>query len=677
MHVAGRTRALTAACACACACAVAVVACGAHPGAHGPRRSGAPAATWATEVPPFRLPANAARLWVDDTRAVVALAPGSFAAIDLATGATTSKVTPDVLGELAAIVRFGDGRMIVMITREDRLRMYQLGPDLGLELLREDADEGWGDASIAVAGSGTIAMSGEDRPLQLYAADGITPGRTLSATGSPDTGWDSLYFADGDRRLLARHQGLMYSFDVATGAATAFESGRWYGGSGGTTGLALVDGMLATCDLTTGVVSSIAALNSDAALSRDGTRAARVDDGAVLIHDTTTKAVVARFTLGPVLSAGAKLAFTPSGKQLVVTTGAIVRVVDLSAGTISPLGSGPYRSPSFLAVTRDHVVAGGDRVRRWPAGGGPAETVGPDDPETTDGAVSPSGALIVAARTLPRRADTALADTELTLWRSTPTAPAPVETARWIRHDSIATVGLDDDGLLLVGAWQNRDGDTPGRNLIDLGRPRGGWKRLIEVHYDGYVDSIDAPTRLAALSRVGTVRVVQLPGLAAASTASIPSCDSSGNVHLDGALHLLATDDDKTVWVWDVSHSEGKRIAAGGFTGRVGEVEFVPGRSELVMDLDDRIGVWDYRAGHATSLPVHGIIGKVALDPDATRVAVGLTNGRIMVFALADVRAGTAETISPGSPDQTCNADPLAPPGDPSTDRGWNDGDGP
>jgi hypothetical protein len=252
--------------------------------------------------------------------------------------------------------------------------------------------------------------------------------------------------------------------------------------------------------------------------------------------------------------------------------------------------------------------------------------------------------------------------TGVAVWRN---AATPTEAGKWTRRGSIATVALDDDGAVLIGGWQSRPEDgAPGYNMIEVGQARGGWNRLLQVHYDSYVDAIDATTRLAALSRSGAVRLIQLPGVTPISTANIPSCDGTGNVHLDGVGRRIATDDDKSVWIWDVSKRTGKNIAAGEFSGRVGQVVFVPDRTELVMDLDDRVGVWDYEAGRVVSTPVNGIIGKVSIDAAATRVAVGMTNGRILVFPLAELRRGAIETIAASVDDRTCNADPLAAPGE-------------
>jgi hypothetical protein len=640
-----------------------VAACGSPRGGTLVVPDDGPVVTWANPEPPYRLPAHTGALWVDDRRAVVACDAGWTAEVDLATGAVTTRRS-DLLGSIATIARLADGRLIGIATKDERLRIYQVGADLAVTLLREDPDPGWVSPTIAVAADGRVALAGGGHPLDLYETDATTPVRTLSIAGATDHHWSKVLFADGDRRLLAQRGNELYVFDLATGIPTLVGYGAWAAAARGTLALAEIDAKLVVIDIATAATTSELAENftaGGAVLSPDATLAARVDGNAVLVQDTTSKAVVARFDLGAAFAGGPygwDLAFTPSGRQLVVAGGSIVRVVDLVAGTITAAGDGPYATPAFIAVSREHVIAGGDRVRRWPVRGGAAETIGPDEPDVRDGAVTPSGSLIATARRVARTAADR-PESELTVWRN---SPVGIQVTRKLRKDSIASVAIDDAGQLMVGGWRRADGDAPGRNVIDVGRTAAGWKRLVEVHYDSYIDMIDPVTRLAAVSRAGAVRLIQLPGVAPVSTAAIPGCSSSGNVHIDGTGRRIATDDDRELWIWDAGAAKGVRIAAAAFSDPVGEVVFVPGTTEVVFANGHRVGLWDYTTRRAVGTPITGVVGRIALDAAGTRVAVGQKNGRILVIGLGELRKGTPITLAPGADVPACVEDPLAPP---------------
>jgi hypothetical protein len=652
--------------AAAAAAAIAVAACG------GPRPrppAEAPAASWATPLPPYRLPHRPEVMWVDDRRAVVAIRAGWLAEVDLATGAVRSRRTDGVLGDPGPIAQLADGRLIHLVTREvdggARLRFYTIDAELGLVLDREEPGRQWMRPSLAVAGTGAgarIALAGLLEPIQLYSPDAARAERSLAAHGP--TGWSHLAVTGDGSIVVGRWGGDLVAIDLATDAKTTLATGMTLFGAArtGTRVLAGVGGRLIVLDARAPEAppAQLAAEVPDvAAISADGTRVARIADDAIVVHDTTTRLVVARFALDPLdESTTAHLAFAPSGKALVVVLGAIVRVIDLEAGTISDAGPGPYTNPAFLAVTRDAIVAGADAVRRWPLAGGAGVVIGPDEPAVTDGALAPSGELVVTARPLLDAPldDAAGPELEVTVWRVGPAA----ELARWTRGDSISTMAIDDDGAVVLGAWRSRDGASK-RNVIDAGAPRGRWRRLLAVHYDGYVDAIDS-RGLAAVSRQGAVRVIELPGAGVVSAATIPTCAGSGLVDLDARGRRLATTDGTRSFVFDVATPVGRRIAAAAFPATVGHGVFVPGTTELVLDLDDRLAVWDYAADRAVATPVGGIVGKLALDPGATRVATVLTNGRLVVFPLAALRRGDPVAIAPGGPEPSCEADPLAPP---------------
>jgi WD40 repeat protein len=626
-----------------------------------------PAVTWATELPAYRLPARPAAVLVDDTRLVVALSSGAIAAVDLATGAMTTRAAPGN-GEVVALFRGAAGVAIVAFeTKDTRLALFTVDDDLALRALREDPDPGWSRTTIAAAPDGRLAMAANERPLTLYDADG-TPGKTMFVTSVRDLGWDDLAFADGGKYLLADRAGTLHSFEVATGIGIAGVDGEVIAASDGTTAIAVIDTALTLIDARTLQPLGELARPADrlAAISRDGALVARVDDTSVMIHDTASRRMIARYALGPSHGGIGYIAFTPRGDRIVVVSGSVVRVLDVASGALSDPGPGPYETPAFLRVTRQRVIAADDRIRSWPVGGGPPVLVGPDEAAGGDAALSPSAGWVVMSRALPTVGDAAK-ELELITW---PLTGEHTPRARYRRKDSVSSIAIDDAGDIVVGAWRGADGDLPGHNVIDAGDAAGGWERLLEVHYDGYVDAIDAETRLAAISSGGAVRVVQLPGRASVASAAIPGCDSGGGVHLDGAGRRLATDNDKALWIWSFADRRAIKVGAAGLeTGKVGSVAFVPGRTEVVIDLDERIAIWDYTGGPVLGTPVDGVIGRLAVDPAGTRVAAAQSNGRILVFALADLRKGTPEATTEATSEERCDRDPLAAPADRNTTR--------
>jgi hypothetical protein len=618
-----------------------------------------PAVTWSTPLPPYRLPGRPSQILVDDRRLVAVQSSGAITAVELATGATTSRTTP-IDGDLVAAFRGADGAAVVAVEKDEHLAFYAVGDDLALALIREDPDPGWTRTSIAVAPDGRLAMSGASRPLIVYDADG-NPGPAL---GGGAVGWSGLAFADGGKRLLGEHAGELHSFELATGAQlTVGLDGEVVSAGDGPKVLALVANALVLLDVTT-LISPEELANpgkASAAMSRDGTQVARLDETSVMIHDTASRRIVARYALGASYSSLGDIAFTPRGDRVVIVSGAVVRVLDVASGALTDAGPGPYDYATFLRFTRDRLIAHDDRIYSWPINGGAATTIGPDEPAGGDGALSPSAEWVVISRSLPRIDPNAPISVEVTTW---PLSGDGAPRARYKRMDTVSSIAVEDSGDILVGAWRSSENDQPGHNVIDAGDEAGNWRQLIEVHYDGYVDAIDAATRLAAISSGGAVRVIELPGTAAIASASIPTCDSGGAVNLDAAGRRLATDDDKTLWIWSFAERPTRKVGAAGLRGKIGDVEFVPGRTEVVIDLDERIAIWDYTGGPVRSTPVEGVVGRLAIDAAGTRVAATQSNGRIHVFSLADLRKGSPEETNEPAADQRCERDPLEPPGD-------------
>lgn len=631
-----------------------------------------PATTWSTELPPYRLPGRPVAMIVDDARAVFAIEPDRVAAIDLATGALTSRRTPGIKGDIAGIARDAHGGLSVAFVHDAKLAIYTVGTDLALALDHDSPDDGWDGAVIASAPDGQLALAAEHHRLVLFTADG-SPGATpIYPPGTSDLGWDDLMFAAHGTLLLARYGGGLYAFDTKTGVPTRDDpigSGTWVAASDGAHAIAEIDNVLTVMELATAIQHELARPSTRfAAVSPDGSLAARLDDSSVMINDLATRRVTARYALGASQGPTGLIGFTPRGDRVVIAAGLTVRVLDVATGTLTDPGPGPYASPTFLAMTRTQVISGADRLRRWSVTGGAPEVLGPDGLELTDGALAPDASRYVTAHALPKASDDAPTVLAVETWPIAATADT-APTASWTRDDSIASIAIDGDGVITVGAWHTSTEAVPGHNVIERGETPGAWHRLLEVHYDGYVDAIDAQTQLAVVSSGGAVRVVQLPGAAPVAALDIPSCDSGGAVHLDATGKRVATDDDKTLWLWSFADGPATVIGAAQFAGKVGDVVFVPGSPEVAIDLDDRIGLWNYATGAIVAQPIDGVVTRLAVDPGGLRVAAALSSGRLLVFALAELRAAPAEPTTDGAPQSHCPRDPLEPPGDrrPST----------
>jgi hypothetical protein len=383
-------------------------------------------------VPAWRLPADARAVFVDDKRAVASIAAGWIAEVDLATGAVRSRRTPiaDRSGELS-MHRAGDGRIVTAIVTGDRMRLYAIEPDLGVTLVRQDRARRWVGFNFAIAGDGRVVGAGTHEPLATWASD-LSRSELALAT---ERGFQGITFAAGDRKLLASRGGTLYVVELIDRAPAILRAigDGWWLATGGSRALAAIDDNVVVVDLEKlaidKTIESIAGLPPAAALSPDGTHVALASAGTVRVRELAS-GITASLDLGPTPSVQT-LRFTPDGRRVVAFAGATVRVVDVAGRSITAPGDGPHGKPSFVAVTRDAVIAGHDRTRRWPIGGGAAKQLGPDKPAFDDGAVSPSGKLVAVSH----------GNGDVSAWR----IDSGAVLGEWKRSDRISTLALDDN----------------------------------------------------------------------------------------------------------------------------------------------------------------------------------------------------------------------------------------
>ena len=551
--------------------------------------------------------------------------------------------------------------------------------------------------AIAVMPDGRLAIGGRDHVTYLT-SDGVIAGRLDVPAGEVDTIAPT---ADGAQLVLSGRRGAILELDATTGAELARIDGATdgYGEARLLPGeqrlVAARDGSVVVLDRATGKEMATIAATGYWAASPDGTRIAREieDDGT---HDGTAVEVVTidggattRFRAARELRAlgwsadgvwvltgdehGQIAAWTPDGTRAwsvetgewtldivpapgggriaVTTTDETVRVIDVAARAVLDPGDGHVGPVTHVAFAGDRLVsAGADDTLRWwdPATGRQiAQAAVGGEPRAL--AVGTGGAVHVqveheldAPRSFADGHGSTILGAALETW-----SPAPERTARVELDDRLLGLTLDDDGALHAvdrGVWYTVD---PTTGAVDR---RSGHHRMTRG------DTAIAPggARAAFVFR-GEVLLV-----GGASDVRLPTthCSRAASVAIGrGGTPVAVIDATSTLRWWnpDGTLIASRRIPGGGWGSAIS-----PGGTEAIFLAAEGLVVADLAAGGARRITIPRP-SAFALSADGARIAVGLRDGRIGVWRLAELLAGSAAVeVTPGglpADDHSCPED--------------------
>lgn len=223
-------------------------------------------------------------------------------------------------------------------------------------------------------------------------------------------------------------------------------------------------------------------------------------------------------------------------------------------------------------------------------------------------------------------------DNLIILWARADETHAPKKLKELTGHtDDVHGIAQPDDGKHLISGSDDTTVrvwtvDTNESNVLS-----GHQKQVTSV-------AVDSDGRLAASgSRDSTVRLWDLKALKMVSTLSGHASDVlSVAFSPDGTL-VASASYDKTCRLWDVTTGECLRTFEG-HTDWVFSVTFTPDGRHIVSGAGDKsVAVWNLDTGELVdTASLEADIADIAVAPNGTMIAAGLSNGVVVLLNLVD-----------------------------------------
>jgi hypothetical protein len=619
-----------------------------------------PDAVWSTPVPPYRLSSTPLALWADDKRAVAvvkSLDETRVAGIDLATGAVTYSAPVNIKLPMRLIVKLSSGDLVGIGGSHESPQVFTIDP---VKLTMTPRQSALGSTSLrlidraAVGPDGTIVLGGISQTLWTLSPDLGAAKKIETATG-----WRGLAFVDAKRLIGSNNRDEVWSIDPS-GATPKTRipgaRGTVLAASPAGTAVASHDDGSVLFDLATGAERAKLSLGKlqSAAYSADGATLFVHERGDLVIRDGSTGAEKKRIAIGTGYtydSATARMVVA-SSKHVVAMAGAAVRVVDVTAGTVPPLGSEPTRAPRLLAFSGDDLISIGLGSALKFSSTGKAEPIaGLDTHDMSTAALSPSGKLLAIAD------DNGVVVLDLA---STTKQARPVA--------DVGTVAISDDAMVTF----DRSDFDKGATTIDTVAPGGKVDNLVAVHIDSTVDSFTTDAKRAVITRGGNAVIYDLAADKAIAKAAVPQCESTETFYISEDGARVATTHGKVATAWDVAADKPLATVDTGIT--LQHAFPLSGSTDVLLVAATGIVVWDTAGATAKLTRLPGHVADAIADRAGKRVAISFGNGRIAVYDLAKLKSGgEAVKLTPIDHPSSCDPDPLASPGE--EEIGDGDGD--
>jgi hypothetical protein len=607
-----------------------------------------PGLMWTTDAQPWRLPHAPNCIAIGGDVALVGGDNGWLTWVDLRFGTVVrDRRVGSRSMTIHDVARLGYGRWLVVGTDGPVPHATVIAYVLDDETLQATPialgvkdDPGSAAPQIAVLGDGAVVITGRGLPLAIY--DPAT--WTVRTVLDPALGWGRV--SARGTALVAERKLRAHRFELASREHAPLASSP-------TSHLAVGDTIVATRSSATGDRAWHAELHAagkplvrlpdpiDAlAIDGTGTQLVTAIRGQLRVHALPSGEITKRIDLG---DRGIVSRIEFAGARALLFTSGVLRVVDLDAGTVTPIGPPPYRV-STLAVAGDGtVLAFGSAV--WQIASGKIVATEP----LGDARVRATRADDIRHYATTRGDAKAI---ELRTFRSS-------RTARWILPgDADRQWIASDGGMVFDVAVADFDGlvRTRGNELVNVLR-RNEESEVLDVDPDG-----DALIALEGRVAVADTR----DGKPRSSALRMPGCEklsAFGVVETRGTRAATYNADEVAVW----DRTTGKLVASARFDSRPHTVLFVPKTSELILVADDRLVLWT-PARSTRTLAITGITF-AAISADARGLGLAFHDGRVGYVDLALLRDNVPSGPNLPSatiPHECSKRDPLAhdPPDD-------------
>ena len=588
-----------------------------------------PGLLWITPRQPWRMAQELTALVVDGDTALVGGGAGWLARVDLRSGAILAE---HHLGDdftLFDLAHLRDGRWVAVgndggLTRAvviDATTFAAAPIQLGVAPDRHAIHAG-----VAVTGDGGVVIAGKGLPLAIYDPRTWRITRVLAA----ELGWNRPRIVG---TTLAIELGTTaFAFDLATGARTELgpsatvvataprvalkvhDRGAWWG--------ELWDHGKRLARLADPVDA--------VTLSDDGRRLAVARGTRIAIYDDPLAEPTSTLELGP-SAAGGVVGMTLDGDRLLVSTGALLRVVALHAGHLSPAGGPPWGPPLALGVGADGTVLDVRAGHAWWV---------VDGRVTTELAL---GALLVGSS----RADEVTRVVGRDGTAITVRDRRGTEVARW-QPEEVAS-----------GAWLGARGGVavatePGLTASLL---RSEGARLVAglgFTSEGDVRDVDPDSGDALVASGGHVWVANVrTGRGWAHPLVVPGCSTTGSATLERDGDRAVTFAGRDLALWD--RHAGRLL---GVTRLGATIErAIIDRDEVVVVAVPTIAFW--RPGSEPRVVT--LVDLATATVDARHLAVAFQDGRVALLDRARVRAAATPIAiaAPRLPARCAVVDPF------------------
>ena len=611
-----------------------------------------PGLLWISDAQPMRVPHFMSALAADGDALVAVGGHGWIARISLA-DAHVIREARIGRGALDGVLRIDAGHWLVTGTDHERAVAWVVDQAFAATPIALPV-QGTGETfatTRAVRTPAGIAIVGPGLPLALYDPATWRVRTTLDRRLS----WTRAV-TDG-KQLVAQRDGETLGFDLATGQPLP---ASWFEAAAGTITVRTqytAKGQKAEVRDGTRVRFEVPAPITTLRLDDDGTRLFVFGGTALRVYDVASGKLAARYELGE-SARGAYPSLVVAGHRVVVPAHAVLRVVDLDTGAITPEGAPPYGTVPQLVTAGDDVLAI-DRALWRLRGGALVETR-----EVRDG----------EPFTLPRG--------ELRRFATADVAPDG-KTFVTLRAGASVVHRWPLDGHA-NGGWlgESRDFvvDVISNDLKPsaITRTEGDELAAVVPHTDESVlDDVDVDSWVGLLDQHGEVHVVHLKNGGHATPAlRIPGCDTLGKAMLEPGGKRAATVGGDSLVLWD--RDTATPIATLRAPDWIGQVIFLPGTDDVLLDYgEDVLAVWSPRAGTMRAIAL-GRGYAEDISADGTRLALGFVDGRValvdlraLVAAMKPVAVGRADVpeACPG-PDPFEVAPPVAEPAGDGVDDG-------
>ncbi len=468
----------------------------------------------------------------------------------------------------------------------------------------------------AVLVAGGVVIAGGGLPLAIWDPATWTKTRVISE----ELGWDDPQLTTTSLHVNHRYKNVR--FDLATFAREESQTVIAAAGDAIIRRVYADRAFVGEAVIAGGAPVRFGEISFSLAIDPAGRRVAQQLASVISVVSLVDGRTIARFDLGVRIGASSKLAF--HGDRLIVAAGTSVTVIDLATGYVPPPGMAPLGAVRQLVVDDDGTVLALGAEAVWLRDG----AVVASEVLAGDALTNPPGATSFHGVRPPFKYD----DEKPSTVTFTPRG----KRARTLELPYSADDGwVAPDGSMVLTLIGKSDG--PRSIVVSDGATLGD---PLPIHADAALDDVDMVSRTGALSRNGTIHVVDLASGSVRHSLRAPRCAEYASGWLAPGGDRIVTHDDGDMIVWS---ARGERIASLAYGEALSSPAFVPNSDELLATFADGFVLWSPATQELRVARVPHL-SDAQLSPNGTHLVLGFTNGRIALVDFATLRASLSVT---------------------------------